>query len=227
MQISVITLFPKIFDPFLSASILGRALEEGKVKINIVDLRAFGIGRHKTVDDKPYGGGIGMVLRVDVLAAAINATKTNEGREAVILLDPKGQTYKQELAENFTKYDHIILICGRYEGFDERVRKLVDFEISIGDYVLSGGELPAMVIIESIMRLVPGVLNSAEATELESFSQSPDGRILEHPHYTRPAEYDGEKVPEELLTGNFANIKDYRVKKAKEVTTKRRPDLAK
>lgn len=157
MQISVITLFPKLFEPFLSVSILGRALEEGKIKINIIDLRDYGIGRHKTVDDKPYGGGIGMVLRVDVLAEAIKATKTGEGKEAVILLDPKGEVFRQELTEKFSKFDHLIFVCGRYEGFDERIRKLVDFEVSIGDYVLSGGELPAMVIIEAVSRLVPGV----------------------------------------------------------------------
>lgn len=225
MLISIITLFPKIFDPILSVSILGRAQEEGKVKINIVDLREFGLGRHKTVDDKPYGGGTGMVLRVDVLEAAINSVKTGKGNEAVILLDPKGETYKQNLAEKFTKYDHLILVCGRYEGFDERIRDYVDFEISIGDYVLSGGELPAMIMVESICRLLPGVLSKSEATELESFSESSKGRILEHPHYTRPAEYKKKKVPAELLSGNLAEITKYRIDKAEKLTKKRRPDL--
>lgn len=147
MIITVITLFPELFEPFLKSSILGRARTDKKITIETLNLRDYGIGRHKTVDDKPYGGGVGMVLKVDVLDAAITAARRPGVKEAVVLLDPKGDTFVQKTAEKFaTEYEHLILVCGRYEGYDERVRKLVDYEISVGDYVLSGGEIPAMII---------------------------------------------------------------------------------
>lgn len=228
MRLSIITLFPQIFDNVFSLSIQGRVQKDKLIEIKTFDLRDYGEGPHKTVDDKPYGGGAGMVLRVDVLDRAITAVKTGKGKEAVILLDPKGVTYHQTLAEKFTSdYDHLIFVCGRYEGYDERARALVDYEVSIGDFVLAGGEIPAMAIIDSVIRLVPGVLKKENATAFESFSQIGGKRILEYPHYTRPAVYKNEKVPEELLTGNFKKIDEYRLQKAEALTKKRRPDLAK
>jgi tRNA (guanine37-N1)-methyltransferase len=227
MTITIITLFPRFFDSLFSYSILKRAQDKHTLKINILDLREFGIGRHKTVDDKPYGGGVGMVLRVDVLVKAIEKARIKGKSEAVVLLDPKGEIFKQKSAERYAKYDHLILICGHYEGFDERVREYVDFEVSAGDYVLSGGELAAALVAESVARLAPGVLNKSEATKFESFSESRDGRILEHPHYTRPATFRGKTVPGTLLSGNFKLIDEFRKKKANEETFKRRPDLKK
>ena len=167
MQVSIITLFPQIFREIFSVSIIKRAQEQGKIKINLIDLREFGIGKHKIVDDKPYGGGTGMVLRVDVVARAIEASRMKIKRESVILLDPKGKKYDQVLAKKLSHLDHLILVCGHYEGFDERVRDLVDYEISIGDYVLSGGEAPAIVIVDSVTRLIPGVLKKSDATVFE------------------------------------------------------------
>lgn len=225
MIFTIITLFPEIFPPIFNASILGRAQKNGKIKIRTVNLRDFGIGKHKTVDDKPYGGGVGMVLRVDVLDAAIQASRIKNIREAVILLDPKGKVYKQTVAEKLKKYNHIILICGHYEGFDERVRKLVDFEISIGDYVLSGGEIAAMVVVESVARLTSGVLNNKEAHEVESFSKSENGRIFEAPVYTRPAIFNNRRVPKELFSGDPKSVELFRINEAKKITRKKRPDL--
>lgn len=225
MQLTVITLFPEIFSSVFSASIIKRGQKEKLLKINILDLRSFGIGKHKSVDDKPYGGGTGMVIRVDALEPAIRAAKMGLSKEAVVLLDPKGQKYNQKMAESFLKIDHLILICGRYEGFDERIRDFVDYEVSIGDYVLSGGEIGAMAIIDSVSRLIPGVLKKQDATTFESFGNIGDKTILEYPHYTRPPVYKGKKVPKVLLTGNFKHIEEYRLKKAKELTSKRRPDL--
>src|SRR3972149_1374173 len=225
MQVSIITLFPQIFREIFSVSIIKRAQEQGKIKINLTDLREFGIGKHKIVDDKPYGGGTGMVLRVDVVARAIEASRMKIKRESVILLDPKGKKYDQVLAKKLSHLDHLILVCGHYEGFDERVRDLVDYEISIGDYVLSGGEAPAIVIVDSVTRLIPGVLKKSDATVFESFAKIGGKRMLEYPHYTRPRLWRGKKVPPVLLSGNFAEIEKYRQKQAKKITRKRRPDL--
>ncbi len=225
MRFTVISLFPQIFSSVFSASIIKKAQGKKLIKINFLDLREFGIGKHKTVDDKPYGGGSGMVLRVDVLDHAIKAAKKGKGRAAVILLDPKGKRYDQKGAEFFSKFDHLILVCGKYEGFDERVRDFADYEVSIGDYILSGGEIAAMVVIDSVSRLVSGVLKKEEAVSFESFAKIKGERILEHPHYTRPPVYKGKNVPQELLSGNFKQIEEYRLKKAKELTRKRRPDL--
>lgn len=232
MVISIITLFPQVFKEVFSVSIVNRAQDQKKIKLNFVDLREFGIGKHKMVDDKPYGGGTGMILRVDVLDKAIQAARKKKSRrggreknEAVILLDPKGEKYNQGLAEKFSRLDHLILVCGHYEGFDERVRDLVDYEISIGDFILSGGEPAAIVLVDSIIRLIPGVLKKSEATVLESFGKIDGKRILEYPHYTRPAVFRGKKVPEILLSGNFAEIERYRTQEAQSLTKKRRPDL--
>ncbi len=221
MQFSIITLFPQSLDSIFSESILKRAQKDKIIKIRTVDLRQYGLGKHKTVDDKPYGGGTGMVLKVDVLDQAIKASRIKNAKEIVVLLDPKGETYTQARAEKFTKHDHIIMVCGHYEGFDERVRDLVDYEISIGEYVLSGGEIAAAVIVESVARLIPGVLSKSDAVQIESFSQTSDGRLLEYPHYTRPVSYNGKNVPEILLSGNFAEIEKYRRQKAIELTRKK------
>ncbi|HVZ11773.1 MAG TPA: tRNA (guanosine(37)-N1)-methyltransferase TrmD [Patescibacteria group bacterium] len=226
MQFTIITLFPEVVTPILSSSILGRAQKKNKITVKTLNLREFGIGRHRTVDDKPYGGGVGMVLRVDVLDQAIAAARIKGRREAVILIDPKGIVYKQEVVETLAKgYDHLILVCGHYEGFDERIREYVDLEISIGDYVLSGGEIAAAAIVESVARLVPGVLVKEEAPIKESFSKTSAGRILEAPCYTRPAVYKGKKIPKELLSGNPELVEAYRKTQAEKLTAKRRPDL--
>ncbi|RJQ37109.1 tRNA (guanosine(37)-N1)-methyltransferase TrmD [Candidatus Microgenomates bacterium] len=232
MKISILTLFPEMFKTPFDSSILKRAQEKKLLTINLVDIRDFGIGKHKVVDDKPYGGGAGMVLRIDVLEKAINSAKCKKAcKEKVILLDPQGKIFCQEMAEDLTKYDHLILICGHYEGFDERIRELVDEEISIGDYVLTGGELPAMVVTETVSRLLPGVLGKTESSLFESFQKieidNKKVNVLEYPQYTRPDDYKGIKVPQILLSGNHEEISKWRIKEAIEKTKKRRPDLLK
>ncbi len=225
MKISVITLFPSIFESILNHSILKRAQEKGLIEYNLVDHRNFGIGPHKIVDDKPYGGGAGMVFRVDVLARAIESTKTGIDGEKVVLLCPQGKVYSQKIAEDFSKLSHLILVCGHYEGFDERIRALVDLEISIGDYVLTGGEIPALLIIDSITRLVPGVLKDPDATKYESHSEIEGKRQLEGPQYTRPEDFNGIKVPGVFLSGNPKKIAEFKKKEALQKTKSRRPDL--
>lgn len=235
MTFSLITLFPEVFSPVFNVSMAKRARETKHMEIRTINLREFGIGRHRIVDDKPYGGGVGMVLRVDVLDRAIESARIGIPSEKVILLDPKGIKYTQEVAEDLSHIEHIILVCGHYEGYDERIRDLVDMEISIGDYVLSGGEIPAMVIMDSIMRLLPGVLKNQEAHELESFSRLPfQGkkgieikRILETSQYTRPEAYKGKVVPPILLSGDQKKIEEFRKSEATKMTKKRRPDLLK
>ena len=221
MLVSVITLFPNIFPPIFNSSILKRAQEKDKIKFEFIDLRDFGIGEHKQVDDRPYGGGAGMILKVDVLENAIERARKKGLKEEVILLDPKGEKYSQTRAQELSKLDHIILVCGHYEGVDERIRSIVDREISIGDYVLTGGEIPAMVIVDSVTRLIPGVLKKDEAPIDESFFNA----RLEYPHYTRPENHKGKKVPEILLSGDHKKIEKYRDKMAAEETKKKRPDL--
>ena len=225
MQISIITLFPELFISVFASSIIKRAQESKKININIVDLRSFGLGVHKTVDDRPYGGGAGMILRVDVLEKAILDTKRGIKGEWVILLDPKGIPYHQKEAEKLSKLTHLILVCGHYEGFDERIRTIIDEEISIGDYVLTGGEIPAMVVVDSVARLIPGVLKKESATANESFTG--DKRILEYPHYTRPALYKKKGIPKELLSGNPKIINEFRLNESLKLTKKRRPDILK
>jgi len=227
MRITIITLFPEMFESVFSSSILKRAQSQKKIEIKIVNLRDFGIGRHKLVDDKPYGGGVGMLLRVDVLDRAIKAVKNRGKNQKVILLDPKGEKYNQGIAEKLVNATNIILICGHYEGYDERVRKLVDMEISIGDYITSGGEIPAMVVVESVARLIPGVLIKKEAVMYESFSKNSLGRRLEHPHYTRPQTYKNMTAPKELLSGNPQIVDAFRNKEADKITKKRRPEMLK
>lgn len=226
MKFTLVTLFPEVFESVFSSSILARAQQKGTIEINYLNLREFGIGPHHTVDDKPYGGGTGMVIRVDIVDKALQTIPKNENTK-VILLEPIGRKYTQQAAEEFSVLDHLVIICGHYEGFDARVRDLVDETISLGDFVLSGGEIPAMAIVESTARLVNGVLSKKTATEIESFSQNDEGRILEFPQYTRPEEYKGMKIPSVLLSGDHAKIKEYRNKEALKLTQKTRPDLLK
>ncbi len=218
MKFSIITLFPEVFEPILNSSILKRAQKKGLVEFELTNLRNFGEGKHQIVDDRPYGGGAGMVLRADILAKAVHKVRSHK----IILMSASGKPYKQAKAREFSKLKHLIIVCGHYEGVDQRfIDKYVDEEISIGDYVLTGGEIPAMAIIDSITRLIPGVLKKPEATIDESFSEG----LLEYPQYTRPEEFEGKKVPEILLSGNHAEIKKWRAQKSLEKTKKIRPDL--
>ncbi|HLD96319.1 MAG TPA: tRNA (guanosine(37)-N1)-methyltransferase TrmD [Patescibacteria group bacterium] len=226
MKISVITLFPQVFSPLLNTSILDKAQKQGKLKVNLVDLRKFGMGKYQQVDDRVYGGGVGMILRIEPIAKAL--AKIRDRKSKTILLTPQGKNFNQKNALRLAKERHLVLICGKYEGVDERVRELVDGEISIGDYVLSGGEIPAMVVIDSIARLLPGVLEK-EATRFESFSTYTLGpkphTLLEPPQYTRPENYEGMRVPKILLSGNHQEIAKWRSQEALKKTKKIRPDL--
>ena len=236
MKITFITLFPEIFPTLLNFSILKRAQAKGKIEFEVVNFRPFGDGPHEIVDDRPYGGGAGMVLKADILAKAFKSIKS-DSKPHVILTSASGSQYKQARARELSNMEHIVIICGHYEGIDQRfIDKYVDEEISIGDYVLTAGELPAFVIADSITRLIPGVLEKADATINESFSLTdsdsslitPDtSLLLEYPHYTRPEEFDGQKVPEVLLSGNHKEIDNWRNARAEEKTKKVRPDLLK
>ncbi|MBI5613525.1 tRNA (guanosine(37)-N1)-methyltransferase TrmD [Candidatus Gottesmanbacteria bacterium] len=232
MTITVISLFPEMFTPLLSLSILGRAQKKNFVNIKLVNLRDYATDKHKSVDDTPYGGGVGMILRVDVVDRAISEVlkRSKNLKSWSILLDPQGTTYTQKKAKSLTKYEHLILLCGHYEGVDERIRSLFDEEISLGDFILTGGEIPAMAIVDSIVRLLPGVLEKENVTENESFSlrsSDSNGSLLEYPHYTKPSEYKGLKVPEILLNGHHKHIEEWRGQQSMERTKKRRPDLLK
>lgn len=224
MKITILTLFPDSLRPILDSSISGRAQAKGLVEVELVNLRDFGQGAHQVVDDRPYGGGVGMVLKVDVLAQALASIKKTH-HSKVILTSASGTPYKQTKAQEFAKnLDQLIIVCGHYEGVDQRFIDLfVDEELSIGDYVLTGGELPALVIADSVIRLIEGVLEKKIATEEESFSEN----LLEYPHYTRPEEFGGQKVPKVLLSGNHQQIHDWRTQQAKVKTLKVRPDLLK
>jgi len=223
MRIDIITLFPEFFEGLKTHSVIGRAVGNGTIKIVTHNLRDYSTDKYKTVDDRPYGGGPGMVLKVDVLHRALIDVrrKTSDESAKVILLTPQGQVYKQKIAQELAKESNLILICGHYEGFDERIREYVDLEISIGDYVLTGGEIPAMIVVDSVARLLPGVLGDDVSSSDESHS---DG-LLEYPQYTRPEEYEEKKVPTILLGGNHAKIEKWRREQAKERTKIRRPDL--
>lgn len=231
MKISILTLFPEMFSGPFSESIIKRASEKKLVSINICNLRNFGIGKHKVVDNKPFGGGIGMLLRVDVMDKAIESLKDNKllkSEQKSILLDAGGKIYNQGLSQSYSRLKHLILICGHYEGFDERVKTLVDEIISIGDFILTGGEIPAMMITDSIIRLIPGVLKK-EASSHESFSIEENGEtnLLEYPQYTLPREYKGITVPEILISGNHKAIETWKKEKSILITRKNRPDLLK
>ena len=218
MQIDVITIFPEMFTTWLTTSIIGRAQRKKLVKIKVSNLRDWALDKHKSVDDKPFGGGPGMVMKVDVMDRALKKFKT----EYKILLTPQGKTFNQKIAKRLSKLNNLILICGHYEGFDERIRSLVDEEISIGDYVLTGGEMPAMVITDAVTRLIPGVIEPESLTE-ESFNQN----LLESPQYTRPEVYKKMAVPKILLSGDHKKIKEWKEKEAVKRTKQRRADLLK
>lgn len=226
MEITVLTLFPNFFAGPLKESIIKRAIEKSLLKINIVDIRDFATGNYKSVDDKPYGGGVGMVMKAEILSKAANSQKNGYK----IFLTPKGKLYDQEKAIELSKKEHLILVCGHYEGVDQRfIDRDIDEEISIGDYVLTGGEIPSLVLIDSIGRLVNGVLKKEEATKFESFQVvEKEGkviRLLEHPQYTTPQEWKGRKVPEILLSGNHASIDQWRKEESLKETQSKRPDL--
>ncbi len=223
MTISILTLFPDMFDGPFGASIIKRARAKNQITLQYFNLRDFSTDAYKSVDHHPYGGGTGMILRVDIVDRAILAAKKSvRGKKAhIVLMDPQGTPYTQAKAHKFASIDHLILICGHYEGVDERVRNLVSEEISIGDYVLTGGEIPAMVIVDSVTRLLPNVLSKADATIHESFSEN----LLEYPQYTRPEVYKNLSVPKVLLSGNHKVIDTWRREEATKKTINRRPDL--
>ena len=219
MKINIITLFPEMFEGIFSESMLKRAQEKNLVEIELHNLRKWTHDNHRTVDDKPYGGMPGMVLKVEPIDRALEELKKDGTK--VILLCPQGQKYLQKTAREISSIEHIILVCGHYEGYDERIRNLVDFEISVGDYILTCGEIPAMIVCDSIIRLIPGVLGKEACLNEESFENG----ILEYPHYTRPQEYKGQKVPEVLMCGDPKRIKKWCDEQALGRTRKRRPDL--
>ncbi|MGG5252971.1 tRNA (guanosine(37)-N1)-methyltransferase TrmD [Neobacillus sp. SM06] len=224
MQIDVLTLFPGMFSGVFGESILKKAQEKSAVNLQVVNFRDFADNKHKTVDDYPYGGGAGMVLKPQPIFDAVAALKekAKTSRPRVLLLCPQGEQHTQKKAEELSREDHLIFICGHYEGYDERIRThLVTDEISIGDYVLTGGELAAMVVIDSVVRLLPEVLGNAESHQQDSYSTG----LLEHPHYTRPVDFRGLKVPEILISGNHKLIEEWRMKEALKRTFARRPDL--
>ena len=218
MQIDILTLFPNMFDGFLNESIMKRAISKNLVKINIIDFRKYSPLPNNQVDAPPYGGGAGMLLRCEPIFLCLDEIKKENSH--VILLSPEGKTFNQKVALNLKEYEHLILICGHYEGFDERIKTLVDEIISIGDFVLTGGEIPAMAISDAIIRLLPNVINE-ESLKNESFNNN----LLDYPQYTKPAEYRGLKVPEVLLSGHHKNIDDYRCQEQINKTKKLRPDL--
>ena len=220
MKIDVLTLFPGMFPGPLDESIIKRACESGRLRLGIRDLRDYTHDRHRKVDDRPFGGGPGMLMKPEPLFEAVEALRGEKTR--VILTSPAGRPFRQEIAQELAGEEHLLLVCGSYEGFDERVREcLADDELSIGDYVLTNGALPAMVIIDSVTRLLPGVLGDDESSQDESFS----GGLLEYPQYTRPAEFRGMTVPEVLLSGDHAAIERWRREQARMRTGQRRPDL--
>jgi tRNA (guanine37-N1)-methyltransferase len=218
LRIDVVTIFPDVFPGPLGASIPGRALERGLATLTAHDLREWGLGRHKSVDDYPYGGGAGMVLRVEPIAGALDALATPDTTR--ILLDPGGVQFDQALARDLAGRSHLLFVCPRYEGVDERVRGLVDLELSIGDYVVSGGELAAMVVIDALLRLLPGAIDAESPIE-ESFSEG----LLEYPQYTRPPEFRGQRVPDLLVSGDHGAVDRWRREEALARTKRRRPDL--
>ena len=219
MKIDILSLFPEMFDNVFNESIIKRAINDNKVSIKIHDFREFTLNPHKKVDDTPYGGGAGMVLTPQPIFDCVESIKTPESK--VILLTPDGVPYKQKIAYDLSKESHLIIICGHYEGFDERIRTLADLEISIGDYVLTGGEIPAMVLVDSITRLLPGVINEQSHLD-DSFN---DKYLLDYPTYTKPREFRGMEVPEVLLSGDHAKIAEWRYNESVKKTKERRPDL--
>jgi tRNA (guanine37-N1)-methyltransferase len=218
LRIDVVTIFPEIFPGPLGASIPGRALERGLATLTAHDLRDWGLGRHRSVDDYPYGGGAGMIMRPEPIAGALSALRSPT--TTAILLDPGGITFDQAVGRDLASREHLVFVCPRYEGVDHRVRAMVDMELSIGDYVLSGGELASMVVIDAILRLLPGAIE-ADSIADESFSEG----LLEYPQYTRPPDFEGQRVPDVLLSGNHGAVDAWRRAQARERTESNRPDL--
>lgn len=224
MKITILTLFPEMFKGPFDQSIIRRAQDKKLVEIEYINIRDFGIGKHKVVDDKPYGGGVGMILRVDVLVKAIEAAKqkSESKKQKVILLDPHGKSFDQKKAEELSKLKHLILVCGHYEGIDERVKKFVDEQISLGDFIVTGGEIPAMLVADAVIRLLKGAITEG-TTKDESFSNS----SLEYPQYTRPRNFRNLSVPKILLSGNHKTIEQWRREESRKITQKFRPELLK
>ncbi len=223
MKIDILTIFPEIFQSgYLQTGILGKAIQRNLININVVNIRDFADDPHRSTDDRPYGGGEGMVMKPEPVVKAVESLDKGGGKSIKVLMSPQGEKFDQALAWQLAKYDRLVLICGRYEGVDERVKELcVDKEISIGDYVLSGGELAALVVIDAVARLIPGVLGNYDSAVEDSFK---DG-LLEHPHYTRPRVFRGKSVPDVLLSGDHEKIRLWRRKEALRRTALRRPDL--
>ena len=218
LEIDVLTLFPAMVEAPLGHSIPGRILAEGLATVRVHDLRRWGLGRHRTVDDYPYGGGAGMVLRPEPVAAALDELRRDDS--TVVLLDAAGETFRQDRAQELARTRHLVLLCPRYEGVDDRIRDLADLEISIGDFVLTGGELPALAVIDAVIRLLPGAIDEASTAE-ESFA---DG-LLEYPQFTRPPSFRGREVPPVLVSGNHAEVRRWRLRESLRRTLERRPDL--
>jgi len=225
ITIQIITLFPEMFQGVFEHSMLWKAQEKKLAQIELINLRDFGLGPRKTVDDAPYGGGDGMVLMAEPLAAAITAAKqqTSSNQPQVILLTPRGERLRQPKAQELAQATDLILICGRYEGYDERIVSIVDEQISVGDFVLTGGEIPAMALVDAVVRLIPGVLGGATSAANESFS---DGESLEYPQYTRPEIWRDQKVPDILLSGNHAEVARWRAERSAKATQRRQPERA-
>lgn len=227
MQITIITLFPNMVSGFFNESIVKRAIDKKLVKINLINLRDFAINKYGQVDDRPYGGGAGMIIRVEPVYNAIQSLnlKKKDKKSKIVLTSAKGKVFNQEKAKEYSKLENLVLIAGHYEGVDERVSKYVDEEISIGDFILTGGEIVASAITDSVVRLLPSVLKKEEAVKDESFSERKGQKLLEYPQYTRPEEFKGHKVPEILLSGNHNKINEWKMKKAYEETETKRKDL--
>ena len=222
MQFTIITLFSDIIKTYCDLGIIGRGVKEGKIDVNTVDLRTFGLGRHKQVDDLPYGGGVGLIFMVEPLVNALNSIERKK-KSKVLITSASGKKWDQNFAQKIKNEEQIIVICGRYEGYDERITNIVDYEVSLGDFILTGGELCALTIIDSVSRLIPGVLRKEETHNEESFQNG----FLEYPQYTRPQEYNGWKVPDVLISGHHAEIKKWRKEQSKIKTERNRPDLIK
>jgi len=224
MKFDILTIFPEMFTPLASFGIVGQAVRKGSIEINVINIRDFSDKPHCMTDDRPYGGGDGMVMKPEPISRALEVIPKTLDKYKVILLTPQGRLFDQSLARNLSTLAHMILVCGRYEGVDERIRSAyVDMEVSIGDYILSGGEFPAMVIVDAVSRLVPGVLGGEKSALEESFEES----LLEYPQYTRPQVFQGEAVPPILLSGDHEKIRRWRRRKSLEKTLERRPDLLK
>jgi tRNA (guanine37-N1)-methyltransferase len=224
MRVHVVTLFPELFAPFVETSVVKKAIQAGALDVRIEQLRNHGLGKHRSVDDTPYGGGAGMVLRVDCLLRAIESAEAETGRSHRVLLTPQGRRFHQAMVPSLTARSAVTFVCGRYEGFDERIRAFVDEEVSLGDFVLAGGETAAMAVIESVVRFLPGILGNDASVAEESFAPGNSG-YLEYPQYTRPPEFRGMEIPEVLVSGDHKRIAEWRREQALERTRARRPDL--